>query len=347
MSHNNENIANRKREHLKLCASDNVAFKTKSSGFENYEFTHFAASEVDISRIDLTTDFFGQKISAPFLISCMTGGTDEADNINLRLAQVAKQLNIPLGIGSQRYALNSNQFKQRFKDIRKLAGKIPILSNIGAAQICDEKNISAFQKIVDQVEAEALVVHLNPLQELLQKEGEPNFSGLKKQMKKITQKISVPVIIKEVGSGISKECALQMLECGVAGIDVAGAGGTSWAGVEIMRGNSNDHTFWDWGVPTSHCIRTVNTLKRKYDFLLIGSGGITNGIEFSKAIALGADIAASARPILNFLLKGGEEFVVARLNEWFDTLKKIMFLTDSKNFKSLKKNKLIRREELF
>lgn len=347
MNHNNENIANRKREHLKLCASDNVAFKNKSSGFEHYEFNHFAASEVDISRLDLTTNFLGHKISAPFLISCMTGGTDEADNINLQLARVAKQLNIPLGIGSQRYALNSNKFKRVFKDVKKAAGNAPVLSNIGAAQICSEKNISVFQKIVDDVEAAALVVHLNPLQELLQREGDPNFTGLKKQLKKIIKKISVPVIIKEVGSGISKECAMEMLDCGAAGIDVSGAGGTSWAGVEILRNNSDDYSFWDWGLPTSRCIRTVHSLKGKYKFLLIGSGGITNGIELGKAIALGADIAASARTVLNFLLRGGEEFVVASLNEWFDTLKKIMFLTDSKNFKSLKKNKLIRREELF
>lgn len=347
MSADDNNIATRKAEHLKLCASNAVAFKAKTNGFEFYDFVHDASTEIDIAQIDISTDFFGSKISAPFLISCMTGGTNETDNINLRLASVANRLNIPLGIGSQRYALNSDLRKNNFKEIRKTAGSIPILSNIGAAQVCNEKSTSSFQKIVDDVEASAIVIHLNPLQELLQREGEPNFPSLQKKITKLCGNISVPVLVKEVGSGISKLVAKKMLDCGVKGIDVAGAGGTSWAGVEILRNNSGDHTFWDWGLPTSYCIRTVNELKSKKKFLLIGSGGISNGVEISKAIALGADLTASARTVLNFLINGGEENVYQNLIHWFNDLKKIMFLTNSKNFSNLKKNKLIRREELY
>lgn len=341
-----ENISKRKTEHLKFCSSDAVAFKSKTSGFERYDFMHNAATEVDISRLEISTHFFSAKISAPFLISCMTGGTAESDNINLRFASVAKEMNIPLGIGSQRYALNSNKYKKIFSEIRKNAGDVPILSNIGAAQICSEKKIFTFQKIVDDIEAAALVVHLNPLQELLQQNGEPNFVGLKKNLSRLSKKIAVPIIVKEVGSGISQRTANELLECGVKGIDVAGAGGTSWAGVELLRNNSSDFTFWDWGLPASYCIRTIKKVKNDFDFLLIGSGGITNGVEMTKAIALGADIGASARTILHFLLNGGEENVVQKLNAWFDVLKKIMFLTGSKNLKSLQKEKIFPREEL-
>ncbi|MEW6654356.1 MAG: alpha-hydroxy-acid oxidizing protein, partial [Bacteroidota bacterium] len=201
----------RKKEHLELCMSDQVAFK-KSNGFDFYEFEHYAVTEVDISKINLGTNFFGCKISLPFLISCMTGGTLEAERINEKLACAAKELNIPIGVGSQRQALEDSSLNSTYKVVRKNAGSVPILGNIGAAQVVESKNIEEdFNLIIALVEADALVVHLNPLQELLQEEGEANFSGFLKKLERVIPKIPVPVMCKEVGSGISKRAAKKLL----------------------------------------------------------------------------------------------------------------------------------------
>jgi len=202
--------------------------------------------------------------------------------------------------------------------------------------------------MIDMVEADALVIHINPLQELLQPEGEPNFKGLLKRINKLVQQISVPVIIKEVGAGISPQAAGKLLETGIKGIDVAGAGGTSWAGVEILRNNSNDeNVFWDWGLPTTYCIKEIFKLKKKYDFTLIGSGGINSGIDTAIAFALGADLVASARVILKELDLKGTEGVKNLIASWFEEIKRVMFLTGSQSINDLRKDKLIRKELLY
>ena len=327
--------------------TNDVAFKSKSSGFEYYDFMHDATTEIVIDEIKFATKFFKRKIDYPFLISCMTGGTSEADNINSQLALVAKELNIPVGVGSQRQALENNKYVESFKIVRKNAPNIPILSNIGAAQIVQFDSIDPVKKIIDMIEADALVIHLNPLQELLQKEGETNFKGLLRKIKKITKNLTIPVITKEVGSGISAEAAEKLLDAGVLGIDVAGSGGTSWAGVEILRNKQNENNiFWDWGLPTSFCISGVSKLKKRFKFTLIGSGGINTPLEAAKAFALGADLVASARKILMILNESGIEGTVEYITGMFDEIKKVMYLTDSKNLKVLKKGKLIRKEFL-
>jgi isopentenyl-diphosphate delta-isomerase len=202
--------------------------------------------------------------------------------------------------------------------------------------------------LIDLVEADAFVIHLNPLQELLQPEGNPNFKGLNKSLRRLVREIDIPVIIKEVGAGISKQASKTLLETGVKGIDVAGAGGTSWAGIEMLRNKSsmNDY-FWDWGLPTSFCLRENSKLKKDFNFILIGSGGINTATDAAKALALGADYVASARIILKQLDKNGIDGVKNLIIEWFDIIKKIMFLTGSHNLKSLKKNKLLRKEFLY
>jgi isopentenyl-diphosphate delta-isomerase len=338
----------RKKEHIELCLTDDVSFQAKTNGFENYEFKHYAVSEVDIEGVNFRNKFFGKKINYPFLISCMTGGTSEAENINARLAETAEILRIPIGVGSQRQALEEKEYAESFKTVRKNAPGVPVLSNIGAAQIVHFKSIDPVHKIIEIIEADALVIHVNPLQELLQKEGEIKFKGLLKKIRFIIKKIHVPVIIKEVGAGISSEAAKKLLEVGVKGIDVAGAGGTSWAGVEILRnGTDRNSYFWDWGLPTSYCIKEVYKLKKKFKFTLIGSGGIKNGLEAAKAFALGADIIASARYILQVLDKKGIEGASNYIQQVFDEISKIMYLTGSSSLKELRKNKLIRREVLF
>lgn len=338
--------SDRKKEHIQLCLTDKVAFK-KSNGFEEYDFEHFAITEINYAKIDVTTKFLKKEISFPFLISCMTGGTSEAERINEKLAIAAKELNIPIGVGSQRQALENNDHYFTYKVVRENAGNVPILGNIGAAQVASSKNIvDEFRAMTDLVEADAMVVHLNPLQELLQPEGEPNFTNLLKNLEKVIAKTSVPVICKEVGSGISKKAAKHLLEIGVYGIDVAGVGGTSWAAVELLRNKKTDSYFSEWGLPTSYCVRTVAELKSKYNFRLIASGGINDGVDAAKALALGADITASARILLQEVIKNDVQGVIGLVTSWFETVKKIMYLTGCSNVRHLTKNGLKRKEEL-
>ena len=346
MSNSITETSKRKKEHIALCLTDEVTFRSKTNGFEKYDFIHDATTEVDISKLSFQTKLFSKKIDLPFLISCMTGGTQEAENINQRLAVIAEELKIPIGVGSQRQALENNENYNSYKVIRKTAKSVPVLGNIGAAQLVQSKNLMEIFALIEMLEADAFVVHLNPLQELLQKEGEPIFVGLLKKLEKLIQKSEVPVIVKEVGSGISKEAAKKLLNVGVCGIDVAGAGGTSWAGVEILRSKS-ENVFWDWGLPTSYCLKEIYPLKKKYNFTLIGSGGINSASDLAMAFALGADLVASARIILQTLMKNGDEAVIKLIINWFEYLKKVMFLTGSKNLIELKNGKIIKKEELF
>lgn len=345
MSESESNISQRKSEHIKLCLTDNVSFRQKTNGFENYDFIHSAITEVDLNKISFHQKLFNKKINYPFLISCMTGGTTEAENINSMLAEVAEDLKIPIGVGSQRQALENAYFHNTYKVIRKKAASVPVLGNIGAAQVV-HLNVKEIQKLVDMLEADAFVVHLNPLQELLQAEGEPYFVGLLKRIELICKRLSVPIIVKEVGSGIDKISAKRLLDCGVKGIDVAGAGGTSWAGVELIRKNDFENPFWDWGLPTAYCIRTVNELKKKYKFLLIGSGGVNSAVEMAKAFALGADITASARIVLQKLINEGQQQLKIMMESWFEYLKQVMFLTNSQKLSDLQNNKIQKKELL-
>lgn len=340
-------ISKRKKEHIDLCMTDDVSFKTKTSGFEKYEFIHNAITEVDLSKISFRTKLFSYHIEYPFIISCMTGGTSEAELINERLSNVAQYLKIPIGVGSQRQALEDEKYHNSYKIIRKNSSAVPVFGNIGAAQLVQSKELKAILKLIDMLEADAFYIHLNPLQELLQKEGEPHFTGLLKKLEKLVSKSKVPIFIKEVGSGISKSAAIKLLETGVKGIDVAGAGGTSWAGVEILRNKETQNPFWDWGLPTAYCLKEIYPLKKKFNFLLIGSGGINSAHDLAAAFALGSDLTASARIILQTLINNGEESVIALIKDWFDYLKKVMFLTGSKNLNELKKGKIIRKEFLF
>jgi len=338
----------RKDDHITLCLTDKVAFQSKTNGFEKYEFEHSAITEVILDKIDLSTLFLKKKINYPFLISCMTGGTSRGKDINQKLALSANELKIPIGIGSQRIALEGKEHYSTYKVVRESAKNVPVLGNIGASQVVRSKNpVSDLKFLRDLVDADAMVIHLNPLQELLQFEGETEFKGLLSGLEKICSQLSVPVIVKEVGAGISKKAAKKLLDVGVKGIDVAGAGGTSWAAVELLRKNQRDDYFKEWGLPTSYCIRTVNELKKNHKFVLIGSGGISNGVDIAKSIALGADLTASAGMILRELDKNSVEGVVKLIHSWFETVKKIMFLTGCENIGRLNKLGLKRKEDLF
>ncbi len=357
MKNDDSITSKRKKEHIELCLTDDVAFKNKTNGFDKYDFLHYAITEVDITKINFETKFLKKKINYPFLISCMTGGVEAAESINARLSVAANELNIALGVGSQRQALENKSFHHTYKVIRENAPRIPILGNIGSAQVAEMsersrlksgKSFESVQYLVDLVEADGMVIHINPVQELMQPEGDILQKGLLKNIKKLVKYLNVPVLVKEVGSGISKETAEKLLDIGVTGIDVAGAGGTSWAGVEILRNNgSSNNEFWDWGLPTSYCIKEIYRLKKKYKFILIGSGGINSGVEAAKAFALGADIVASARIILQELNKNSTDGVFKLITSWFDTIRKIMYLTGSASLSELRKNKLVEKEKFF
>ncbi len=342
-----EETSERKKEHIEICLNKEVSFKAKGNGLDNYDFIHSAVTEVDINKINFTSNFLRKKISYPFLISCMTGGTFDSININKELALAAGELNIPIGVGSQRQALENDNYIKSFKVIRQSAGNVPVLGNIGAKQIVTAKNpADLINRLADMVDASAVVIHLNPLQELFQKNGETDFGGLIKSVEKACRGGRVPVFAKEVGSGISGIAASSLLNAGIKGIDVAGAGGTSWSAVEMYRNGNYDEYFRDWGLTTSYCIKEVYKLKKKYKFELIASGGINSGIDVAKGLALGADMAASARIILKEVIKNGNRGVVNLIENWFNTVAKIMYLTGSKDLDSFRKNKLIKKEEL-
>ncbi len=335
----------RKSDHIRISMKDDILYK-KSSGFHNYDFVHYAASELEEIDIDISTDFFGKIIPFPFMISCMTGGNEETGNINAQLAEIANQLKIPIGVGSQRAMLESDEHVDSFALVREKAGDVPVLGNIGAAEFVKFDSPDPINKMIDAIEADAFVIHLNLLQEMVQPEGTATFKGLIVKLAKFSREIHVPLIAKEVGFGIGKDAAETLLEAGVKGIDIAGAGGTSWSKIEYERsGSSSNEVFSEWGLPSSYCIRTVARLKRDYQFLLIGSGGIIDAESFAKSLALGADISAAARAILVTLMNDGQEAVIDLLNEWKSTLKKIMVLTNSKNLSEFK-GKAKRKKEL-
>ncbi|MBI9072716.1 MAG: type 2 isopentenyl-diphosphate Delta-isomerase [Melioribacteraceae bacterium] len=346
MAHN-QDTTDRKIDHIRLCLNEDVAFKNKSNGFDKYSFEHDASTEVDIHSIDLETDFFGKTIDLPFMISSMTGGANGSFKINEDLAVVANKLNIPIGVGSQRQALENKFHHDSYKIIKEVSGKVPIIANIGAAQVAKGLAKKEIDLILNIIEADALIIHLNPLQELIQKDGNIYFKGLADEIENLVKEIEIPIVIKEVGSGISKSVANKFLNIGVKGIDVAGAGGTSWAGVEYLRNGKKETPYWDWGLPTSYCLRKVRELKVEFDFMLIGSGGVNSGTEIAKAIALGADVTASARIVLKTLAETGVDKTVLLIENWFKTLKEIMYLTGCQTLKEFKNVNMIKSGDIY
>ncbi|MBW4669134.1 MAG: type 2 isopentenyl-diphosphate Delta-isomerase [Cyanomargarita calcarea GSE-NOS-MK-12-04C] len=290
----------RKAEHIRICLEEDVQFHQTTNGLERYRFTHCCLPECDRSDIDISTSLLGKHLKAPLLISSMTGGTEQARIINQRLAQVAQHYKIAMGVGSQRVAVEKPQLAETFA-IRKYAPDVLLFANLGAVQLNCDYGLDECQQIIDILEADALILHLNPLQECIQPRGDINFRGLLDKINILCSKLPVPVIAKEVGNGISGKMAEKLIAAGVAAIDVAGAGGTSWAKVESERASNAQQrrlgrTFADWGLPTAECITSIRKLM--LDVPLIASGGLRHGLDVAKAIALGADISGLAMPFL-------------------------------------------------
>lgn len=348
----------RKQEHVELAVTRDVGFRSKTTGFERWELLHNALPELNFSEADPSVEFLGKKMALPLLVSSMTGGYKDAERINLQLAEVCREKHLGMGVGSQRQALESAEFHRSYSIVRKTAPGIPLIGNIGASEVARLRDVGPVAKLAAMIGADAFAVHLNPLQELLQPEGSPEFKGVLDGIALLVKGLGIPVIVKEIGAGISAAVARRLLNVGVSVIDVAGSGGTSWAGVEILRrgrGNARSGrtsppaqdfsaTFWDWGIPTVDALRQVCALKDQHPSLtVIASGGINSGLDIAKAIAFGAGLAGMARPLIKMLELRG----VRGLGEFIDTvgmeLKGAMFLTGSATIEQLQHQQLILR----
>ncbi|ABA22076.1 Isopentenyl-diphosphate delta-isomerase, FMN-dependent [Trichormus variabilis ATCC 29413] len=297
---NSAQTQSRKADHIRICLEEDVQFRATTNGLERYRFNHSCLPEIDRNDIDLSATFLGKKLNAPLLISSMTGGTEQAGIINQRLARLAQDYKFAMGVGSQRVALEKPQVADTFA-IRKYAPDVLLFANVGAVQLNYKYGLDECLRIIDMLEADALILHINPLQECIQPKGDVNFQGLLDKISELCEELSVPVIAKEVGNGISGAMAKKLIAAGVQVIDVAGAGGTSWAKVEGERAENSmqrrlGRTFADWGIPTAECITSVRAIAPHIP--LIASGGLRDGLDIAKAIALGADIAGLAMPFL-------------------------------------------------
>src|SRR4030095_15850278 len=300
----------RKREHLELCLDTTSVTGRFGTGLDRYSFVHNALPELDIDEIDVSTKFLGTQLQAPILISSMTGGFALARQVNRNLAAAAQRLGLAMGVGSQRVAIEEPSVADSF-EVRDVAPDILLLSNLGAVQLNYGYTVDHCRRAVEMIGADALILHLNVLQEAVQPEGNRNFSGLTEKIAGICRDLGVPVVAKEVGSGISAEVALRLARAGVKAIDVAGKGGTSWYAVEASRaakaGQPVDFSFADWGIQTDRSLIAVREVLP--EMTLIASGGIRSGLDMAKAIALGADMAALGQPLLAPALESTETVV--------------------------------------
>ncbi len=338
-------IKQRKKDGIEIPLRNNVQAKSTSTYLEHVRLVHNALPEINYDEIDTSIDFLGHRFSAPVIIDSMTGGTDEATIINGRLGVLAEKYGFGMGLGSQRAGLKSEELAATYSVARKNAPNAFLIANIGGAQLAKGLTIDEARTIIHMIRANALVVHLNPLQELIQPEGEPRYKGVLERIAELAKTIDVPVIVKEVGGGISREVAVKLEMAGVSAINVAGSGGTSWAGVEKLRADAAKDTaksrlgemFWDWGIPTASSLLEVRQAVR---LPLVASGGLRNGLEVAKCIALGAKMAAMALPFLRAAAES-QESVFAYADKLLTELKSAMFLVGARNISSLSSSRYI------
>lgn len=321
----------RKAEHIQLALERRM--QLAGGFFDDYRLEHQALPELDFDAIDLSTEFLGKRLAAPLLVSCMTGGTERAGRINRNLALGAERVGLALGVGSQRKALEDETKADSFR-VRDAAPSVPLLANLGAVQLNYGMGLAECEAVVAMIGADALVFHLNPLQEAIQPEGQRDFRGLLGKLGKVARALSVPAIVKEIGSGLSGRVARALCDEGFRIFDTAGVGGTSWARIEGERAGDPElgEVFAGWGIPTPVAIRELAALP---GVTVIGSGGIRNGVDAAKAIALGADLVGLAYPFLEAASESAER-VVARAERLVQELKIAMFCTGAGNLAALK-----------
>lgn len=331
----------RKDDHLRINLEEAVQFPRLTTGLERLRFMHQALPELDLSDVRTETMFLGKRLSAPLLISSMTGGTERAQAINRTLAEAAQDAGIAMGLGSQRAALEDPSLAPTFQ-VREVAPDILLFANLGAVQLNYGYGVDECRRAVDLIQADALVLHFNALQEAVQPEGDGNFAGLLARVADVCRAVGVPVIAKEVGWGFSPQAARQLADAGVAAIDVAGSGGTSWTEVEYHRAPDAHHAnvaraFADWGIPTADAIRYVR--EAAPDLPVIASGGLRDGVEVAKCLALGADLGGLAGP---FLKAAAESVEAVRRTIWElqTELRIAMFASGAADISTLKRTPL-------
>jgi isopentenyl-diphosphate delta-isomerase len=336
--------SNRKADHIRITLEENVR-SNQSTGLEHYHFIHQALPELDLDEIDLSVSIFDHRLASPLLISSMTGGTDEAGRLNRILASAAQETGIAMGVGSQRAALEHPGLAPTFK-VRDVAPDILLFANLGAVQLNYGYAQEDCQRAVEMIEADGLILHLNPLQEAVQPEGQTRFADLLHKIEKICKALSVPVIVKEVGWGISEQAAAQLAGAGVAAIDVAGAGGTSWSQVEMHRAENENQAklaaaFLDWGIPTAETI--IQSRRGAPELPIFASGGLRTGHDIAKTIALGATLGGMARPLLQAAFESTQK-TVEGIMEIQRELRVTMFAAGAGDLKQLGETALINRQ---
>ena len=328
-------IGDRKAEHIRLALDDRI--QVPSHPFDRYAFVHEALPELDLAEVDVRVRFLDRELQAPLLISCMTGGTEKATRINRHLAIAAEEVGIAVGVGSQRKAIEEPALAASF-EMRRYAPSVPLLANLGAVQLNYGFGLDECRAAVEMIEADALVFHLNPLQEAIQPEGQCDFKNLLGRMGEVAARLEVPVIAKEVGSGISAATATALEAEGIGIVDCAGVGGTSWALIEAARARDREigDLFGDWGISTPENIRQ---LARVPGLQVIGSGGVRSGLDAAKALALGADLVGMARPFLEAAVESSEA-VVEKARQVTRELSIAMFCAGSGSIADLQKIEL-------
>jgi isopentenyl-diphosphate Delta-isomerase len=329
-------IEQRKKDHIDIILSGEARHNVET-GFDTLHFEHCALPDIDLEAVDLSTEFLGKKLRLPFLASSMTGGPEKGGGINLAIAEAAQQLGFAMGVGSQRIALGGGKASGLDKSIRRVAPDIALYANLGAVQLTHGMTVDDARRAVDLIEADALILHLNPLQEALQPGGDRNWVGVEAAIETVCREVGVPVIAKEVGAGISVSVAERLARCGIAAIDVAGVGGSSWAAVEGKRTLKLDDTataeiFRNWGIPTAKALADIHTALPNIP--LIASGGIRHGLDGAKAIRLGATLVGQAASLLEAATHGPAA-VIDKVEAFAQALKISCFCTNSLDLKAL------------
>jgi isopentenyl-diphosphate delta-isomerase len=330
-----DTIQTRKTDHLTLCADGDVGFKQTGTLLGGVHLIHDALPDLDEGDLDTSVTVLGKRLRAPILIAAMTGGTEEAGRVNRELATIAEERGYAFGLGSQRAMLVRPDSAPTFR-VREVAKTTLLFGNVGVVQ-ARGMSTDEVRALVESVGADALCVHLNPAMELVQPGGDRNFTGGLATIARLAKELPVPVIVKETGCGISPAVAARVLDVGASGIDVSGAGGTSWVGVE---------TFWDWGIPTAVCVASIAKARPGRSFTLIATGGVSTGLDAARALALGADLAGIARPVLKALMSGGREGAIAFLADVERELRAAMLLTGSRDVAALRKTPRVLSNEL-
>jgi len=340
-----EETKKRKAEHIRISLNHNVQARRITTGFEDVHFVHKALPEVDMQKISLFTTVFGHKFAAPLIVGAITGGTSEATKINSVIAEAVEELGLGMGVGSQRAAIEDKKLERTFAVVRKKAPTAFLIANLGGVQLVNGYGLKEVRKAIEMIDADAIAIHLNPLQEAVQPEGQTNFEGILQRMHEIAEDLDKPVIAKETGAGIAAEEARKLESAGVKGIDISGAGGTSWAAVEYYRakerGNSSQRrlgdVFWDWGIPTTVSIVEVS---KTVKVPVIASGGVREGADVAKALGLGACLASLSQPMLHAAIRGVRETVEA-LTLLMEELRNAMFLVGAESARDLQRARLV------